>query len=124
MDTHAHIYLDGRQIADVVALPHGRGRGKNNKPDPHYPPPMTDHRPVRLIALASETGHATNIIAGLATGLKATVLPVAFIGIAILLSYPNQTRLIVSGPSLPEPKSISIFTRSITKSWVSGWPSE
>jgi K(+)-stimulated pyrophosphate-energized sodium pump len=47
----------------------------------------TDHRPVRLIARASETGHATNIIAGLATGLHATVLPVAFIGIAILLSY-------------------------------------
>ena len=32
---------------DAHALPHGRGRGKNNKPDPHYPPPMTDHRPVR-----------------------------------------------------------------------------
>jgi len=47
----------------------------------------TDHRPVRLIAKASETGHATNIIAGLATGLHATALPVAFIGIAILLSY-------------------------------------
>lgn len=47
----------------------------------------TDHRPVRLIARASETGHATNIIAGLATGLHATALPVAFIGIAILLSY-------------------------------------
>ncbi|MBU3664291.1 MAG: sodium-translocating pyrophosphatase [Chthoniobacterales bacterium] len=47
----------------------------------------TDQRPVRLIAQASETGHATNIIAGLATGLHATALPVAFIGIAILLSY-------------------------------------
>jgi K(+)-stimulated pyrophosphate-energized sodium pump len=47
----------------------------------------TDHEPVRHIAKASETGHATNIIAGLATGLHATALPVAFIGIAILLSY-------------------------------------
>lgn len=47
----------------------------------------TEHRPVRMIALASETGHATNIISGLATGLHATALPVAFIGIAILLSY-------------------------------------
>ena len=47
----------------------------------------TDHRPVRMIAKASETGHATNIIAGLATGLHATAMPVAFIGIAILLSY-------------------------------------
>jgi K(+)-stimulated pyrophosphate-energized sodium pump len=47
----------------------------------------TEHAPVRHIAKASETGHATNIIAGLATGLHATALPVAFIGIAILLSY-------------------------------------
>jgi len=47
----------------------------------------TDHRPVRQIAQASETGHATNIISGLALGLHATALPVAFIGIAILLSY-------------------------------------
>lgn len=47
----------------------------------------TDHRPVRRIAKASETGHATNIIAGLAAGLHATALPVAFIGIAIMLSY-------------------------------------
>ncbi len=47
----------------------------------------TNHRPVRMIAQASETGHATNIISGLATGLHATALPVAFIGIAIMLSY-------------------------------------
>jgi len=47
----------------------------------------TAHAPVRKIAKASETGHATNIIAGLAIGQHATVLPVAFIGIAILLSF-------------------------------------
>src|ERR1043166_1815492 len=43
--------------------------------------------PVRKIAKASETGHATNIIAGLAVGQHATALPVGFIGIAILLSF-------------------------------------
>jgi K(+)-stimulated pyrophosphate-energized sodium pump len=43
--------------------------------------------PVRKIAKASETGHATNIIAGLAIGQHATALPVGFIGIAILLSF-------------------------------------
>ncbi len=45
------------------------------------------YRPVQKIAYASETGHATNIIAGLAVGQHATALPVGFIGIAILLSF-------------------------------------
>ena len=47
----------------------------------------TQCAPVRHIAKASETGHATNIIAGLAIGSHATALPVGFIGIAIFLSY-------------------------------------
>jgi K(+)-stimulated pyrophosphate-energized sodium pump len=36
----------------------------------------TAHRPVRRLARACETGHATNIIAGISTGHHATVLPV------------------------------------------------
>src|SRR6266481_4773079 len=44
-------------------------------------------RPVQKIARASETGHATNIIAGLAAGEHATALPVLCIGAAILLTY-------------------------------------
>ncbi|MEP6821505.1 MAG: sodium-translocating pyrophosphatase [Chthoniobacterales bacterium] len=47
----------------------------------------TAYRPVRKIAKASETGHATNIIAGLAIGQHATALPVVFIGLAILSSF-------------------------------------
>jgi K(+)-stimulated pyrophosphate-energized sodium pump len=47
----------------------------------------TEHAPVRKIAKASETGHATNIIAGLAVGSHATALPVGCIGLAILASY-------------------------------------
>jgi K(+)-stimulated pyrophosphate-energized sodium pump len=47
----------------------------------------TSFGPVRKIARASETGHATNIIAGLAIGQHATALPVGFIGIAILFSF-------------------------------------
>ena len=42
---------------------------------------------IHPIARASETGHATNIIAGLAVGQQATALPVVFIALAILLSY-------------------------------------
>src|SRR5438132_2927576 len=45
------------------------------------------YSPVQKIARASETGHATNIIAGLAVGQHAPALPVGFIGIAILLSF-------------------------------------
>src|SRR5437588_1925068 len=45
------------------------------------------YQPVQSIARASETGHATNIIAGLAAGQHATALPVGFIGIAILLRF-------------------------------------
>ena len=36
----------------------------------------TAHRPVRRLAKACETGHATNIIAGISTGHHATLLPV------------------------------------------------
>ncbi len=47
----------------------------------------TKHAPVRHIARASETGHATNIIAGLAVGAHATALPVLCIGAAIWASF-------------------------------------
>ncbi len=47
----------------------------------------TRYRPVRLIARASETGHATNIIAGQAIGMMATALPVITIGVGIIFAY-------------------------------------
>ncbi len=44
-------------------------------------------RPVRSIAEASRSGHATNIIIGLSIGMEATFLPIIFISAGILLSF-------------------------------------
>ncbi|MDQ3874444.1 MAG: sodium-translocating pyrophosphatase [Actinomycetota bacterium] len=43
--------------------------------------------PVKSISSASRTGHATNIIEGLAVGMQATAAPVIVIAIGILVAY-------------------------------------
>ena len=47
----------------------------------------TAHKPVRRIADASETGHATNIIAGISVGHHSTTLPVLLIAASIFGCY-------------------------------------
>ncbi|MEV4932594.1 sodium-translocating pyrophosphatase [Sphingobium sp. LMA1-1-1.1] len=47
----------------------------------------TNYRPVRSIARASETGHGTNVIQGLAISLEATALPTLVIVIGIIVAY-------------------------------------
>ncbi len=49
----------------------------------------TDYRPVKSVAKASETGHGTNVIQGLAVSMEATALPVIVICGGILVSYMN-----------------------------------
>jgi vacuolar-type H(+)-translocating pyrophosphatase len=46
-----------------------------------------DHKPVKGIAKASETGPATNVIEGISVGLESTMLPVVCIAVAIIVSY-------------------------------------
>jgi K(+)-stimulated pyrophosphate-energized sodium pump len=47
----------------------------------------TEHRPVQSVAQASTTGHATNIIQGLAVSMEACALPALVICGGIIISY-------------------------------------
>ncbi|MBU0531668.1 MAG: sodium-translocating pyrophosphatase [Candidatus Uhrbacteria bacterium] len=47
----------------------------------------TEYSPVKKIAEASQSGHGTNVIAGLALSMKATALPVLAIAIGILAAF-------------------------------------
>ncbi|RZF65568.1 sodium-translocating pyrophosphatase [Sphingomonas populi] len=47
----------------------------------------TQYRPVRSIAKASETGHGTNVIQGLAVSLESTAMPTIVIVVAVIAAF-------------------------------------
>ena len=47
----------------------------------------TNYRPVQSIAKASQTGHGTNVIQGLAISLESTALPTIVIVVAVIAAY-------------------------------------
>ena len=47
----------------------------------------TAYRPVRSVAKSSETGHATNVIQGLAVSMEATAIPAIVVAVGIVVAY-------------------------------------
>lgn len=64
----------------------------------------TDYKyePVRAVALASSTGHGTNVIAGVGLGLESTAMPTLVISVAIICAYwLGKTSGLVDSEGLP-----------------------
>ena len=47
----------------------------------------TNYKPVKSVAAASESGHGTNVIQGLAVSMEATAIPVLIIVFGIIATY-------------------------------------
>ncbi|KAJ4834027.1 hypothetical protein Tsubulata_010741 [Turnera subulata] len=76
------------------------------------------HEPVRTLALASSTGHGTNIIAGVSLGLESAALPVLVISISIISAFwlgHTSGLVIISGKNLAKKNLVT----GLMNSWQS-----
>jgi Na+/H+-translocating membrane pyrophosphatase len=71
----------------------------------------TKYKPVRQVAEASTTGHATNVIAGVSIGLESTALPVLVMSAALISSYWLGNS---SGKALPHSKATMMDINDLT----------
>src|SRR5205085_9234648 len=70
----------------------------------------TNHRPVQSIAKASQTGHGTNVIQGLAISLESTALPTLVIVVAVIATYQlaRIIRVAFPAPASPPPPRMGL----------------
>ncbi|EQC35017.1 V-type H(+)-translocating pyrophosphatase [Saprolegnia diclina VS20] len=57
------------------------------------------YEPVRSIARASTTGHGTNIITGVAVGMKSTVIPTLMVSVSVIAAYHLGASSGIGGPN-------------------------
>jgi len=72
-------------------------------------------KPVQNIAQASESGHGTNIISGLAVGFESTFLPICLVVLAILVSYflGMSTNMTTSGDEETDRTAAGLFGTAV-----------
>lgn len=83
-ETHAELHFGAMGVfwATIAGLVAGLGVGKITE---YYT--ATGKKPVMSIVAQSETGAATNIIAGLGVGMMSTMIPILLIAAAIMVSH-------------------------------------
>jgi K(+)-stimulated pyrophosphate-energized sodium pump len=89
----------------------------------------TNYRPVRSIAKASETGHGTNVIQGLAISLESTALPTIVIVVAVIASFQlagiigvafAATSLLALAGMVVALDAVGNTTKAVTKGYAIG----
>jgi H+-translocating diphosphatase len=71
------------------------------------------YHPVKSIASASTTGHGTNIIQGIAVGMKSTAVPVIMVSCSVLVAYWLGRTCGLVDPSSHEAHNAGLFGTAV-----------